>query len=71
MEVIGADFLLSFKCPANCVHCAYCAGPNLEGSMNIHDINKWLKCLVDTQPINSVGAHGVQWQSRVDRKHVR
>jgi len=58
MQVESADFLLTFKCPSKCKHCSYMAGPQRKGSMKLQDAEGYLKELVDTQPLKSVGAHG-------------
>ncbi|MFX1558895.1 MAG: hypothetical protein ACFFC9_16725 [Promethearchaeota archaeon] len=31
MLVNSVDFLLTFRCPAECQHCSYKAGPNRTG----------------------------------------
>jgi MoaA/NifB/PqqE/SkfB family radical SAM enzyme len=58
MNIRGMDFLLTFKCPSQCKHCSYRAGPKQEGCMNSADMEMWLAELVDTQPIRSCTFHG-------------
>ena len=52
------DFLLTFRCPSKCKHCCYKAGPERSGYMKLADAEKYLKELMDTQPLQSIGAHG-------------
>ncbi len=54
--VNGVDFLITFKCPSKCKHCAYKAGPEVTGLMK--DAEKWLTELVNIQPLQSVLVHG-------------
>ena len=58
MHVNGADFLLTFKCPSQCKHCSYKAGPERNGVMDLEDAKRWLSELKETQPIQSLTAHG-------------
>lgn len=58
MQVKGVDFLLTFKCPSKCKHCSYKAGPERSGHMKLADAEKYLEELADTQPLQSIGAHG-------------
>ncbi|MBA7595944.1 hypothetical protein ES703_02911 [subsurface metagenome] len=58
MHVNGADFLLTFKCPSQCKHCSYKAGPERNGIMDLKDAERWLSELKETQPIKSLTAHG-------------
>ncbi len=58
MKAKGASFLLSFKCPASCKHCSYKAGPQKTGSVALNETRQWLRELVHTQPLQSVGVHG-------------
>ena len=58
MQVKGVDFLLTFKCPSKCRHCSYKAGPERTGYMKLEDAERYLKELTDTQPLQSIGAHG-------------
>jgi hypothetical protein len=53
-----ADFLVTFKCPSKCRHCCYRAGPERTGSMQLGDMQGYLEELCNTQPLESVGAHG-------------
>jgi hypothetical protein len=52
------DFLLTFRCPSKCRHCCYKAGPERSGCIRIADADEYLKEVIDTQPLQSVGAHG-------------
>jgi len=58
MQVKGADFLLTFKCPSKCRHCSYKAGPERTGYMKTADAERYLKELRDTQPLESIAVHG-------------
>ena len=58
MQIKGVDFLLTFKCPSKCRHCSYKAGPERTGHMELIDAERYLKELTDTQPLQSIGAHG-------------
>ena len=51
-------FLLTFRCPSRCKHCCYKAGPKRSGYMKLVDAEKYLKEIVETQPLQSIGAHG-------------
>jgi hypothetical protein len=58
MEIKNADFLLTFKCPSKCKHCSYKAGPERKACMKLADAERYLKELTDTQPLQSITAHG-------------
>jgi MoaA/NifB/PqqE/SkfB family radical SAM enzyme len=58
MNIKGIDFLLTFKCPSQCKHCSYRAGPQREGYMNSQDAIRWLTEATATQSIQSLTIHG-------------
>lgn len=58
MQVKGANFLLTFKCPSQCKHCCYKAGPERNGAMDLEDAERWLSELKETQPFQSLTVHG-------------
>jgi len=58
MKVKSADLLVTFKCPSKCKHCSYKAGPERNGHMRLEDVEMYLQDLAETQPLQSVGAHG-------------
>ncbi|NHJ33108.1 MAG: 4Fe-4S cluster-binding domain-containing protein [Asgard group archaeon] len=58
MNIIGLDFLLTFKCTAKCLHCCNNAGPELSGVMNYKDAVGYLHDLTATQEIQNIVIHG-------------
>lgn len=58
MRVKNIDFLLTFRCTAECLHCSYRASPRRQGYINLVDAEKWLTELKPTQPLQSVTVHG-------------
>ncbi|UCC18222.1 MAG: radical SAM protein [Promethearchaeota archaeon] len=58
MLVKNIDFLLTFKCPAECQHCSYKAGPNRTGVIKQKDASRYLKELTKMQSLKSVWVHG-------------
>jgi hypothetical protein len=58
MKIRSVDFLLTFRCPSKCKHCAYNAGPGRNGQMQLEDAEAYLQDLADSHPLQSVGAHG-------------
>ena len=58
MKIRSVDFLVTFKCPSKCKHCSYKAGPERTGHMELEDVETYLQDLTETQPLQSVGAHG-------------
>jgi len=58
MQIKSVDFLLTFKCPSKCKHCSYKAGPERTGHMKLADVERYLKELTNTQPVQAITAHG-------------
>lgn len=58
MNVKHVDFLLTFKCSAECQHCSYKAGPRRTGYINSKDSSEYLEELTNIQPLQSVWVHG-------------
>ena len=58
MIVHGASFLITFRCPSKCEHCAYNAGPEQEGHINQNDAKRWLSELVESQQFEWLTLHG-------------
>lgn len=58
MNLKAVDFLLSFKCPAQCRHCSYQAGPNRQKVMNPWQANAYLEELTQTQSLEGMTIHG-------------
>ena len=58
MQVRGASFLITFRCPSKCEHCVYNAGPEQEGHIKVNDAEKWLSELVETQRFEWLTLHG-------------
>ena len=58
MNVKNVDFLLTFKCPAECQHCSYKAGPKRVGYIKAREATQYLKELTNMQPLQSVWVHG-------------
>jgi MoaA/NifB/PqqE/SkfB family radical SAM enzyme len=58
MEVRGASFLVTFRCPSNCEHCVYNAGPEQVGQINLDDAGRWLSELVKNQEFEWLTLHG-------------
>ncbi len=58
VQVKNVDFLLTFKCPAQCQHCSYKAGPNRVGYIKPKEISRYLKELIKMHPLQSVWVHG-------------
>jgi len=56
--VKNVDFLLTFKCPAECQHCSYKGGPNRTGNIKPKDSSQYLKELTEMHPLKSVWIHG-------------
>lgn len=56
--VKNVDFLLTFKCPAECQHCSYKAGPNRTGYIKPKEAVQYLKELIKMEPLQSVWIHG-------------
>ena len=58
MKVQGVSFLLTFRCNSECKHCAYQAGPQGRGVIDTNNAKRWLKELVETQPLRWLTLHG-------------
>ncbi len=58
MQVENVDFLLTFKCPAECQHCSYKAGPKRTGCIKPKEYSKYLNELMALHPLKSVWVHG-------------
>ena len=58
MQVYGASFLITFRCPSKCEHCVYNAGPSQVGHVNPNDANKWLITLAKSQQFEWLTLHG-------------
>ena len=58
MKIQNLDFLLTFKCPAECKHCSYKAGPRNVGFMKQEDAERYLTELTNTNPLQSITVHG-------------
>jgi hypothetical protein len=58
MQLTGVDLLLTFRCPSQCKHCVYKAGPNRSGHMSRDDIQRWLSELKTSQPLEGLTVHG-------------
>ncbi|MFX0022330.1 MAG: radical SAM protein [Candidatus Hermodarchaeota archaeon] len=58
MLVTSVDFLLTFKCTAECQHCSYKAGPNRTGFIKKKEVSGYLKELTKMNPLKSVWVHG-------------
>ncbi|MDO8123243.1 MAG: radical SAM protein [Candidatus Hermodarchaeota archaeon] len=58
MRLTGVDLLLTFRCPSQCKHCVYKAGPQRAGHMNYENIRRWLAELKNTQPLEGITVHG-------------
>jgi hypothetical protein len=58
MIVKNVDFLLTFKCPAECKHCSYKAGPKRSGFIKPKKYLKYLDELTKMHPLKSVWVHG-------------
>lgn len=58
MRINSVDFLLTFKCNSQCVHCCYQAGPQRRGFIRGKQTDQWLTEIQKTQPLNSVTIHG-------------
>ncbi|MFX1391597.1 MAG: radical SAM protein [Promethearchaeota archaeon] len=58
MQVKHVDFLLTFKCPAECQHCSYSAGPKRTGFIKPKESSGYLKELKENYPLQSVWVHG-------------
>ncbi len=58
MHIKNVDFLLTFKCPAECQHCSYKAGPKRTGYIKQKEATEYLKVLTNNQTLQSVWVHG-------------
>ncbi|MFX1600144.1 MAG: radical SAM protein [Promethearchaeota archaeon] len=58
MKVKNVDFLLTFKCPAECQHCSYKAGPKRTGYIKPKEASQYLLELTKVKPLQSVWVHG-------------
>lgn len=58
MQITSVDFLITFRCNANCKHCGYRAGPSNHGYMKVDDAKKWLSTLASAHPLQSITIHG-------------
>jgi len=58
MQLHGVSFLVTFRCPSKCEHCAYNAGPDEVGQIDLYDAKRWLSELVDTQEFEWLTLHG-------------
>jgi organic radical activating enzyme len=58
LKIQNLDILLTFKCPAECKHCSYKAGPENTGSMELEDVGRYLTTLKNTHPLHSITVHG-------------
>lgn len=58
MLVKDVDFLLTFKCPAECQHCSYKAGPKRIGFIKKREISGYLRELTKIHPLRAVWVHG-------------
>ena len=58
MIVHGASFLITFRCPSMCEHCAYNAGPEQVGHIDLNDAERWLTELVETPRFEWLTLHG-------------
>ncbi|MFX1453594.1 MAG: radical SAM protein [Promethearchaeota archaeon] len=58
MLVKNVDFLLTFRCPAECQHCSYKAGPKRIGFIKQKEVSGYLKELTKMHPLRSVWVHG-------------
>ena len=56
--VSNVDFLLTFKCPAECQHCSYKSGPKRTGFINLKEVSGYLNELIKMHPLQSVWVHG-------------
>jgi MoaA/NifB/PqqE/SkfB family radical SAM enzyme len=58
LQINHIDFLLTFKCPAECQHCSYKAGPKRSGCIKPKDAKRYLEELTKIQPLKSIWVHG-------------
>ncbi len=58
MKVKHVDFLLTFKCTAECRHCSYKAAPNRTGCIKPKQTYQYLEELIKIFPLESVWVHG-------------
>jgi len=58
IRVKNIDFLLTFKCPAECQHCSYKAGPKRTGYIKPKLTSQYLEELTNMQPLQSAWIHG-------------
>ncbi len=58
MQVRGASFLITFRCPSKCAHCVYQAGPEQEGHINLNEAEKWLSELAEIKQFEWITLHG-------------
>lgn len=58
MNLTGCDFLLTFKCVAQCRHCSYKASPDRKGVMAVTDFQKYMTVLANEQSLDSITFHG-------------
>jgi hypothetical protein len=58
INIKNVDFLLTFKCPAECQHCSYKASPKRTGFIKQKEAAEYLKVLNNNQTIESVWVHG-------------
>lgn len=58
MRISSVDFLITFRCNAQCKHCTYNAGPSNRGHMKVTDAKRWLSALASNHPLQSITIHG-------------
>jgi len=57
-KITGLDFLLTYRCTAECKHCSYRASPNRKGVIEVKDANNYLKQIVSISDLKGITVHG-------------